>query len=90
MQGYSSINLVTIFTISAKLPPPLQQFQWLRPTSELGRAKISENKMEVGLEARTGSEFRELGSLSRHRWCATFDCDLREERSGSKGTFWRD
>jgi hypothetical protein len=49
MQGNSYINLVTIFTISAKLPPPLQQFQWLRPTSELGRAKISENKMEVGL-----------------------------------------
>jgi hypothetical protein len=51
MQGNSYINLVTIFTISAKLPPPLQQFQWLRPTSELGRAKISENKMEVGLAA---------------------------------------
>jgi hypothetical protein len=55
MQGNSYINLVTIFTISAKLPPPLQQFQWLRPTSELGRAKISENKMEVGLSETYGA-----------------------------------
>jgi len=40
------------------------------------------------LEARTGSEFRELGSLSRHRWCTTFGiCGRGAERADG---VWRD
>jgi hypothetical protein len=41
--------LVTILKISARLPPPLQQYQWLRPTEWPRRAKITERELEVGL-----------------------------------------
>jgi hypothetical protein len=49
--GKIGLFLVTIFRNSAKLPPPLQQFQWVCPRGQLARAKITEKKMEVGLGA---------------------------------------
>src|SRR6516164_6657588 len=48
-QRKSSSFLVTILKKSAKSPPPLQQYQWLRPTKWPRRAKITEKKLEVGL-----------------------------------------
>jgi len=51
-QRKSSSFLVTILKKSAKSPPPLQQYQWLRPTKWPRRAKITEKKLEVGLGER--------------------------------------
>jgi len=51
-QRKSSSFLVTILKKSAKSPPPLQQYQWLRPTKWPRRAKITEKKLEVGLVPR--------------------------------------
>jgi len=52
-QRKSSSFLVTILKKSAKSPPPLQQYQWLRPTKWPRRAKITEKKLEVGLEQKS-------------------------------------
>src|SRR6516165_2133255 len=49
LQRKSSSFLVTILKKPATLPPPLQQYQWLRPTKWPRRAKITEKKLEVGL-----------------------------------------
>jgi len=49
LQWKTSSFLVTILKKSAKLPPPLQQYQWLRPTEWPRRPKITEKELEVGL-----------------------------------------
>jgi len=66
LQRKSSSFLVTILKKSAKLTPPLQQYQWLRPTKWPRRAKITEKKLEVGLTTRSGDR-RPKSANARNR-----------------------
>jgi len=69
LQWKTSSFLVTILKKSAKLPPPLQQYQWLRPTEWPRRPKITEKELEVGLTLLTHEEvFLGRSADCRLRW----------------------